>query len=230
MSVQLQLLMIYSNPLLSMKGARFQGGAIIAKTPLHVGSATQFPCVSWTMPIVECSYLYPPSWPEVNLPARTHGLKKGFRTCFNKAGDWPEEWNPSEFHLVSLGRNFPGFPAWQSPGGRMYRKAQGPQSLQVRSPASLSPLLTSLSKWTLDLKFCWGGKLNTLLRPTEMTAGISERWRIFLQRRKEQLTQSPYWGGKVSILKRMNDQRKELPLLCNSNVTNDKIFLSPSHA
>lgn len=91
-------------------------------------------------------------------------VKKGFRTCFNKAGDRPEEWNPSEFHLVSLGRNFTGFPAWQSPGGRMCRKAQGPQSLQVRSPASLSPLLASLSKWTLDLKFCWGGKLNTLLR------------------------------------------------------------------
>lgn len=178
MSVQLQLLMIYSNPLLSMKGARFQGGAIIAKTPLHVGSATQFPCVSWTMPIVECSYLYPPSWPEVNLPARTHGLKKGFRTCFNKAGDWPEEWNPSEFHLVSLGRNFPGFPAWQGPGGRMCRKAQGPQSLQVRSPASLSPLLTSLSKWTLDLKFCWGGKLNTLLRDPQ-------RWQLVFLRDEE---------------------------------------------
>lgn len=61
LSVQLQLLMIYSKPLLSMKGSRFQGGAIITKTPLHASSATQFPCVFWTMPIMECSYLYPPS-------------------------------------------------------------------------------------------------------------------------------------------------------------------------
>lgn len=153
------------------KAPRFQGGAIITKTPLHASSATQFPRVFWTMPTVERSYLYPPSWPEVNLPARTYGLKKSFRVCFNKAGDQPEEWSPSELHLVSLGRNFTGFPAWQNPGGRMCRKAQGPQSLQVRSPASLSPLLASLSKWTLDLKFCWGGKWNTLLRDPQ-------RWQL----------------------------------------------------
>lgn len=153
--------------------------------------------------------------------------------CFNKAGDQPEEWSPLELHLVSLGRNFTGFPAWQNPGGRMCRKAQGPQSLQVRSPASLSPLLASLSlQVDFRSQILLGRKIKyPAKRPTEMAAGISGRWRVLhpLQGR-EQLTQSPYWGGKVSILKRLNDQCKELPLLCNINAMNDKIFLLPSHA
>lgn len=137
-SVQLQPLMIYSKPLLSMKGAPFSGRGYH-----HQDSFACQLCNTVSMCFLDHAYggtlLSLPTIMTWGQPASKNSwVKKGFRTCFNKAGDRPEEWSPSELHLVSLGRNFTGFPAWQNPGGRMCRKAQGPQSLQVRSPASLS--------------------------------------------------------------------------------------------
>ena len=135
--VKFRLLWLIVTPALYDRHPIARAGLLSLRLLLMPGLYQRFhvffgPCLSWNILI----FIHHPD-PRSSCQQELMG-KKGFRTCFNKAGDWPE----NKILQSSIWWAWEG--TWQDflhdkvLVDRCAGRGMAPQSLQVRSPAGLA--------------------------------------------------------------------------------------------